>query len=126
MQTKSSWNRLHIPLLAGVLAVIGLAADDPKKAPPIPAGGDSAEVIKALDEAWPDHPEWVDMLTSILQDDNMTANYGWFRTAVAQSRFDWASSKKRYDRDGNGQIERAEFPGSDADFAGSTMTATRP
>ena len=117
MQTKSSWNRLHIPLLAGVLAVIGLAADDPKKPPPIPAGGDSAEVIKALDEAWPDHPEWVDMLTSILQDDNMTANYGWFRTAVAQSRFDWASSKKRYDRDGNGQIERAEFPGSDADFA---------
>jgi thiol-disulfide isomerase/thioredoxin len=117
MRTKSSWKRAHSPLLASALVLMVLAADDPKKAPPTPAGGDSAEVIKALDEAWPDHPEWVDMLTSILQDENMTANYGWFRTAVAQTRFDWASSKKRYDRDGNGQIDRAEFPGSDADFA---------
>ena len=117
MRTKSSWKQAHAPLLAGALAVMVLAADDPKKAPPSLAGGDSAEVIKALDEAWPEHPEWVDMLTAILQDETMTATYGWFRTAVAQTRFDWESSRKRYDRDGNGHIDRAEFPGSDADFA---------
>ena len=94
-----------------------LGADDPKKPPSSPAGSESAEVIQALQEAWPDHPEWVDMLTSILQDETMSSNYGWFRTAVAQTRFDWESSKKRYDRNGNGQIERGEFPGSDGDFA---------
>jgi thiol-disulfide isomerase/thioredoxin len=117
MRTKSSRKRVISLSLAGGLAVMALAADDPKKPMPGQAGGESAEVIKALDDAWPDHPEWVDMLTSILQDETMTANYGWFRTAIAQTRFDWASSKKRYDRDGNGQIDRGEFPGSDADFA---------
>jgi thiol-disulfide isomerase/thioredoxin len=116
MRTKSSWKRAHSLLLAAAAAAV-LAADDPKKPQPSPAGGESAEVAQALQEAWPDHPEWVDMLTSILQDENMTSNYGWFRTAVAQTRFDWESSKKRYDRDGNGQIDRAEFPGGDADFA---------
>jgi thiol-disulfide isomerase/thioredoxin len=103
-------------LLAGAAAV-AMAADEPKKPASPPAGGETAEVIQALEEAWPDHPEWVDMLTSILQDETMTSTYGWFRTAVAQTRFDWESSKKRYDRNGNDQIDRAEFPGSDGDFA---------
>ena len=57
---------------------------------PAHAGGEAAEVVQALEEAWPDHPEWVDMLTAILQDEPMSATYGWFRTAVAQTRFDWA------------------------------------
>ena len=30
--------------------------------PAKPPAGDAAEVVKALDESWPDHPEWVDML----------------------------------------------------------------
>ena len=44
-------------------------------------------------------------------------SYGWFRTAVAQTRFDWESTRKRYDRDGDRRIARGEFPGSDAEFA---------
>ena len=68
-------------------------------------------------ESWPDHPEWVDMLTAILQDEPMSPTYGWFRTAVTQTRFDWDATRKRYDRDGDGKIARGEFPGSDADFA---------
>jgi thiol-disulfide isomerase/thioredoxin len=115
MRTKSSWKRACSLLLAGAAAA-ALAADDPKKPPPSSADSESAEVAQALQEAWPDHPEWVDMLTAILQDEPMSANYGWFRTAVAQTRFDWESAKKRYDRDGNGRIDRAEFPGGDADF----------
>ena len=84
---------------------------------PCRPAGDAAEVAAALEESWPDHPEWVDMLSAILQDEPMSATYGWFRTAVAQTRFDWASTRKRYDRDGDGRIARAEFSGGDADFA---------
>jgi hypothetical protein len=119
MITKSPWKRAYIVLLAGAAAVV-LAADDPKKPPATPAatgGGEAAEVAQALQEAWPDHPEWVDMLAAILQDEPMSSTYGWFRTAVAQTRFDWDSSRKRYDRDGDGRIARSEFPGGDADFA---------
>ena len=47
----------------------------------------------------------------------MSASYGWFRTAVAQTRFDWAATEKRYDHDGDDRIARGEFPGDDADFA---------
>ena len=79
-------------LLGGAAAVALVAADEPKKPPAIrPArGGEAAEVAAALEESWPDHPEWVDMLTAILQDEPMSSTYGWFRTAVAQTRFDWA------------------------------------
>ena len=47
------------------------------------------EATQALEESWPEHPEWVDMLTDILQSKPMGPDYGWFRTAVAQTRFDW-------------------------------------
>ena len=102
--------------MAGAAVMALVAADEPGK-PPKASGNEAAEVAQALEEAWPDHPEWVDMLTAILQDEPMSATYGWFRTAVAQTRFDWDSTRKRYDRDGDGKIARAEFPGGDADFA---------
>ncbi|MDR3634437.1 MAG: deiodinase family protein [Isosphaeraceae bacterium] len=82
--------------------------------------GEEAEkqaVARALEESWPERPEWVDMLTDILQGSQLGPNDGWFRRAVAQTRFDWKTAQKRYDRDGNGRVERAEFPGTDADFA---------
>ena len=119
MRTKSPSKWAH-SLFFACAAAVTLAADDPKKPPATPphaASGDAVEVAAALEESWPDHPEWVDMLTAILQDEPMSATYGWFRTAVAQTRFDWASTRKRYDRDGDGRIARAEFSGGDADFA---------
>jgi thiol-disulfide isomerase/thioredoxin len=36
---------------------------------------------------------------------------------VTQTRFGWDATRKKFDRDGNGSIERKEYPGGDADFA---------
>ena len=82
-----------------------------------PAGGEAEEISKVLQEAWPDRPEWLDMYTAILDDEAMGPKYGWFRTAVTQTRFDWDATRKRFDRDGDSRIARKEFPGRDADFA---------
>ena len=120
MLRTSFWNLMFKTLIAGVAGVALVAADDPGKQaaiPPSKDGGDAAGIAAALDESWPDRPEWVDMLTAILQDEPMGPTYGWFRTAVVQTRFTWETTRKRYDRDGDGRIARAEFPGDDADFA---------
>jgi hypothetical protein len=57
------------------------------------------------------------MYTAILQDEPMGPSYGWFRSAVTQTRFGWEATRKRYDRDGDNAITRKEFSGGDADFA---------
>jgi hypothetical protein len=80
-----------------------------------PSSGES--VTKALDDSWPDRPEWVDMLTDILQGSQLGPNDGWFRRAVAQTRFSWEAVRKRFDRDGDGRVARTECPANDADFA---------
>ncbi len=106
-----------IMLMCATTAVV--AADEPKKPPATPIEArqrEVAEIAEALRESWPEHPEWVDMLASILEDEPMSPNFGWFRTAVSQTRFDWESTRKRYDRNGDGRIARPEFTGSDADF----------
>jgi alkyl hydroperoxide reductase subunit AhpC len=119
MVINSPWKRASHLLAAGVTVAILIAADEPSKRerpPAQPPGGEAAEVAQALNESWPDHPEWVDMLTAILQDEPMSSTYGWFRTAVSQTRFDWAATRKRFDRDGDGKVARSEFPGEEADF----------
>jgi len=63
-----------------------------------------------------DHPEWLAMFADILQGSQLGAKDGWFRKAVAQTRYDWKYLAAKYDKDESGTIERAEFPGSDADF----------
>jgi hypothetical protein len=97
-----------------------VAADDPKKPPVSPAEAhqrESAEVVQALRESWPDHPEWVDMLTGILEEEPMGPDFGWFRTAKTQTRYGWDAARRRFDRDSNGRVTRAEWPAGDADFA---------
>jgi thiol-disulfide isomerase/thioredoxin len=81
---------------------------------PLPA---QESVLKALAEAWPDRPEWLDMYTAILGGSQLGPNDGWFRRAVSRTRFDWSSARNRLDRDGDDRVGRDEFPGTDSDFA---------
>ena len=67
-------------------------------------------------EADTSHPEWLDMFADILQGSRLGPDDGWFRKAVAKSRYSWDAVQARFDRDGNGKISRTEFPGPDADF----------
>src|ERR1700732_4277819 len=118
MVTTSHRKRVLLFLLAWSTAALAVA-DDPKRPPATPIEAhqrEAAEVAEALKDSWPDHPEWVDMLTGILEDEPMGPNFGWFRTAVAQTRFGWDSTKKRFDRNGDARIARQEFPGTDSDF----------
>ena len=74
-------------------------------------------VARALEESWPERPEWVDMLADILQGSQLGPTTGGSARAVAQTRFDWKATCKRLDRNGDGRITREEFSGSDPDFA---------
>jgi len=120
MVTTSPRKRAYQVLLAVAAAVLLTAADDPvapQRKPAEPAGPEVSAVAKALRDAWPDRPEWLDMYTDIIQGSQLGPTDGWFRRAVAQSRFGWEAARKRYDRDGDERIARREFPGTDADFA---------
>jgi hypothetical protein len=104
------------PGLALAALAVGARAQEARP----PASADDAArlaIARALDESYPDRPEWVDMLVDILQGSQLGPGDGWFRRAVAQTRFGWKDTRKQLDRDGDGKISRKEFPGPDADFA---------
>jgi hypothetical protein len=109
--------RFALAVAASVALTAAANADDPD------AGGQEEEarqkqaVARAIAESWPERPEWVDMLADILQGSQLGPNDGWFRTAVARTRFDWKATRERLDRDGDRRIAREEFAGPDADFA---------
>ncbi len=111
------YDRLGRGLLVGLGLAVLAGADDPKAKPTPPPGEESALIAQALRESWPDHPEWVDMLAAILDDEPMGPNFGWFRAARTQTRFGWEATRDRYDKNADGTIARSEFPGGDADFA---------
>jgi thiol-disulfide isomerase/thioredoxin len=104
-------------VIAATLAASGRAdAQEPGS----PANADEANrqaIARALAESYPDRPEWVDMLADILQGSQLGPNDGWFRRAVAQTRFGWQETRESLDRDGDARIDREEFPGPDPDFA---------
>jgi hypothetical protein len=119
MRNRSLRDRTSQVVLAWVAAAL-VAADDPKK-PSVSSDEahrrEAMEVAKALQESWPDHPEWVDMLTGILEEEPMGPDFGWFRTAKTQTRFGWDATRRRFDRDGDGRVTRQELAASEADFA---------
>lgn len=104
---------LTAALAAGGTAIRG---DDAKPSSPPAAVASGEALAKALAEAWPERPEWLDMYTDIIQGSRLGPNDGWFRRAKAQTRFNWNAARNSFDRDGDGKITRAEFPGDDADF----------
>jgi hypothetical protein len=79
--------------------------------------GAANHLLDRVQATWPDSPEWVAMLIDILKGSQLGPGEGWFKKAVAQTRYDWANARRRLDRDHDGRIERGEFPGADADFA---------
>ena len=120
--------RLHTKisclLFAGTAVALFTAADDPKPPPARPSGPYDPGVAQALKDAWPDHPEWVDMLSDILMEAPMGPNFGWFRTAVSQTRFTWDATRKRLDRDGDGRITAGSSLAPTPTSPGSTATTT--
>lgn len=104
-----------VPAIAAATTGFVNAADD-RPAPALPLSAQES-VLKALSEAWPDRPEWLDMYTDILAGSQLGPNDGWFRRAVSATRYDWPWARNKFDSNADGQIDRAEFPGSDADFA---------
>lgn len=94
----------------------------PPSIPALPPGVDetsplAGELLEKHLEEWPDHPEWLAMYADILQGSRLGPGEGWFKKAVSQTRFSYEATCQAYDRDGDKQIARAEFPGSDQAFA---------
>jgi hypothetical protein len=83
----------------------------------MPGPGQSKWATEPLERVWPDHPEWVAMFADILQGSQLGPNDGWFKKAIAATRFGWESTRDRLDRNGDGEVGRDEFQGSDSDFA---------
>lgn len=114
-----------LSITAWPVAASSCLAEDPPKpanaapqAPPAqPPAEDHERVLKALAEAWPERPEWLDMFADILNGSQLGPNDGWFRRAVSSTRFDWKWACGKFDSDTDGVIVRKEFPGTDADFA---------
>ena len=99
------------------LALLGpVFGQEPKPNPSSPPDDPKQILEKVLAEAWPDRPEWLDMYTDILGGSQLGPNDGWFKRAVAQTRFTWKTVQKQYDANGDNAISRQEFPGSQEDF----------
>jgi hypothetical protein len=122
------WRLLVVAVLIIAPARFVQAQPARPEARPGPSSSPPAEPAKSLGErvgdrvgqalraAWPDPPEWVAMLGDILQGSQLGPGDGWFKKAVAQTRYDWKSARQQLDRDHDGRVARVEFAGSDADF----------
>jgi thiol-disulfide isomerase/thioredoxin len=69
-----------------------------------------------LERVWPDYPEALATFLEIALDKGLSRETGWFKKAIAETRFDWAYVTERYDRNHDRKIERDEYSGSTTDF----------
>ena len=106
--------RLAAFILVALLAVPAPAPADGPPPQPKPARPKPSVI---LEKSWPDHPEWAARLVDILSGSQLGPGEGWFKKAVAQTRFPWEAAKSTFDKDGDGSISRTEFAGQDRDFA---------
>ena len=93
------------------LVAIGLAFGP--NAPAIGGDGPSTPPAKPAGEM----PEWLAMLVDILKGSQLGPEDGWFRTALAKTRYTWEATLARLDKDRDGRVSRGEFAGDDADYA---------
>jgi len=71
---------------------------------------------KHLNEEWGEHPEWLAMYADILQGSRLGPGEGWFKKGVSKTRYSYEATCKTFDRDGDKQISKGEFPGDDESF----------
>lgn len=108
---------LMFSICAASLAAVPSVRGQESKPNPAPGPIDAKQILeKVLAEAWPGRPEWLDMYTDILGGSQLGPNDGWFKRAVAQTRFTWNAVHKPFDKNGDSAIARDEFPGSEDDF----------
>lgn len=130
---RAAMGRIALAWAILLLAPAGIAMAQPRRdqkagpgAPPATdiAGrvggliqGEVEGLLGRVEAVWPNRPEWVAMFIDILKGSQLGPGDGWFKKAVAQTRYDWNDARRRLDRDHDGRIDRDEFPGAEADFA---------
>ena len=57
------------------------------------------QLVQRFQAAWPDPPEAVAMLVDILKGSQLGPGDGWFKKAVAQTRYDWNTTRQRLDHE---------------------------
>ncbi len=97
---------------AGIVSNPPAQADERGTAP-----AEAPRAVAVLEVVWPDHPEWLAMLADILQGSQLGPEDGWFRRAVAQTRFDWEGDPHAARPRRRRPDLAHEFAGPDADFA---------
>jgi hypothetical protein len=126
-----SWHAWAVAALWIVLSAASLCAfadepaGDPRAAapsPPAPVDSqdelspEAHEIVARLRSSLPEVSEARQMLDAILAGSQLGPGEGWFRTAVAQTRFTWETVRQQYDASADGRIAADEFPGSNEDF----------
>ncbi len=95
----------------------GSAPAEPDREPTTaPLSDEARKLARELDSSLPAGSEARAMYDDILNGSRLGPTEGWFRLAVARTRFGWPAVQTRYDRDGDGAIGRDEFPGPTEDF----------
>jgi len=119
-----------VPLVAigGDIPATGQAPDDkPAEGKPMdhqadgeplpPLSDEAARIAEQLGKSLPADSEARAMFDDIVRGRQIGPTDGWFRLALAQTRFDWSAVKARYDRDGDDAVSPEEFGGPQDDFA---------
>jgi thiol-disulfide isomerase/thioredoxin len=123
-----SCSGLSLAFLTALVALVPARVACAQERAPRGSAGPPASVQHLADElgkrfldrfqmVWPNPPESVAMLVDILKGSQLGPNDGWFKTAVAQTRYGWNATRERLDRDGDGRITPQEFSGDAVDFA---------
>jgi thiol-disulfide isomerase/thioredoxin len=99
-------------LIAALALVAVAAAPGPGQAP--------TRVLSptdALERTWPGYPEWLASLAEVLSGHAPEPGQGWFRKGSSHTRLGWEYALGKYDRDADGAIAPAEYPGPPPEFS---------
>lgn len=81
-----------------------------------PLTPEAQTAVEELRKTLPADSEALVMLDHILSGSRLGPGEGWFSVAKSQTRFDWETTAKRFDKNSDGAIVADEFLGSNNDF----------